>query len=50
MYHYRTSDGEEVDAVIEHHDGRVVAVEVRASSMVSRDDLRREVGRFTRSR
>ena len=24
MYHYRTRDGEEVDAVIEHHDGRIV--------------------------
>jgi len=40
LYHYRTRDGEEVDAVIEHHDGRVVGVEVKASSSVSGDDLR----------
>lgn len=40
LYHYRTRDGEEVDAVIEHHDGRVVGVEVKASSSVSSDDLR----------
>ena len=40
LYHYRTRDGEEVDAVIEHHDGRVVGVEVKLSSSVSGDDLR----------
>ena len=40
MYHYRTRDGDEVDAVIEHHDGRIVAVEVKASSSVSVDDFR----------
>jgi uncharacterized protein len=40
LYHYRTRDGEEVDAVIEHHDGRVVGVEVKASSSISGDDLR----------
>ena len=40
LYHYRTRDGDEVDAVIEHHDGRVVGVEVKASSSVSSDDLR----------
>ena len=40
LYHYRTRDGEEVDAVIEHHDGRVVGIEVKASSSVSGDDLR----------
>lgn len=39
-YHYRTKDGQEVDAVLEHPDGRVVAVEVKASSTVSGDDLR----------
>ena len=40
LYHYRTRDGDEVDAVIEHHDGRVVGIEVKASSSVSSDDLR----------
>lgn len=40
LYHYRTRDGEEVDAVIENHDGRVVGIEVKASSSVSGDDLR----------
>jgi uncharacterized protein len=40
VYHYRTRDGDEVDAVIEHHDGRLVAVEVKSSSSVSGDDLR----------
>jgi uncharacterized protein len=40
LYHYRTRDGEEVDAVIEHHDGRVVGIEVKASSSVSADDVR----------
>ena len=40
LHHYRTRDGEEVDAVIEHHDGRVVGIEVKASSSVSGDDLR----------
>lgn len=40
LHHYRTRDGEEVDAVLEHHDGRVVGIEVKASSSVSSDDLR----------
>lgn len=40
LHHYRTRDGEEVDAVIEHHDGRVVGIEVKASSSLSADDLR----------
>lgn len=40
LYHYRSRDGEEVDVVIEHHDGRVVGIEVKASSSVSGDDLR----------
>jgi uncharacterized protein len=40
LYHYRTRDGEEVDAVIEHHDGRVVGIEVKASSSLSNEDLR----------
>ena len=40
VHHYRTRDGEGVDAVIEHHDGRLVGIEVKASSSVSGDDLR----------
>jgi predicted AAA+ superfamily ATPase len=40
IYHYRTRDGDEVDAVLEHHDGRVVGIEVKAASSVSSDDLR----------
>lgn len=40
LYHYRTRDGQEVDAVIEHHDGRVVGVEVKASGTVVGEDLR----------
>jgi hypothetical protein len=33
-YHFRTSDGAEVDLVLEHEDGRVAAVEVKAGSLV----------------
>lgn len=40
LYHYRTRDGDEVDAVIEHHDGRVVGIEVKASNSVASADLR----------
>lgn len=40
LYHYRTRDGQEVDAVLEHHDGRIVAVEVKAASTVTADDSR----------
>ncbi len=40
IFHFRTRDGEEVDAVLEHHDGRIVGIEVKASSSVSIDDLR----------
>jgi predicted AAA+ superfamily ATPase len=38
--HFRTHDGDEVDVVIEHEDGRVSAVEVKASSRVRDDDLK----------
>lgn len=33
LYHYRDRDGDEVDAIIEASDGRVLAVEVKASSV-----------------
>jgi predicted AAA+ superfamily ATPase len=39
LYHYRTKDQLEVDAVIETPDGRVVAVEVRAGATVRTEDL-----------
>lgn len=39
LYHYRTKDKLEVDAVIETPDGRVIGVEVKASATVRTDDL-----------
>ena len=39
LYHYRTKDGVEVDAVIETPDGRVVGVEVKAGATVRTEDL-----------
>ena len=38
--HYRTSDGHEVDLVLETDDGDVVAVEVKAGGTYREDDLR----------
>ena len=38
LYHLRNSDGLEVDAIIEASDGRVVAVEVKASTVPRKDD------------
>ena len=39
MFHLRDRDGKEVDIVLESH-GRIVGVEVKSSSIVSRDDAR----------
>lgn len=39
LYHYRTKDGAEADAVIETPDGRVIAVEVKAGATVRTEDL-----------
>lgn len=39
LYHYRTRDGVEVDAVLEAADGRVVGVEVKAGATVRAEDL-----------
>jgi predicted AAA+ superfamily ATPase len=39
LYHYRTKDQTEVDAVLETPDGRVVAVEVKAGATVRGEDL-----------
>jgi predicted AAA+ superfamily ATPase len=40
MFHYRTRDGVEVDALLEDRQGRVVGIEVKASSTVRPDDFR----------
>lgn len=39
LYHYRTKDQLEVDAVIEAPDGRLVAVEVKAGATIRTEDL-----------
>ena len=39
LYHYRTKDQIEVDAVIETPDGRVIATEVKAGATVRTEDL-----------
>ena len=39
LYHYRTKDRVEVDAVIETPDGRVVGIEVKAGATVRTTDL-----------
>jgi predicted AAA+ superfamily ATPase len=39
LYHYRTKDKIEVDAVIETPDGRIVAVEVKAGATIRTEDL-----------
>ena len=39
MYHYRTKDKVEVDAVIETPDGRVIGVEVKAGATIRTEDL-----------
>lgn len=38
--HWRTSDGDEVDLIIERDDGAIVAVEVKAGSRVAGGDLK----------
>jgi predicted AAA+ superfamily ATPase len=40
LYHYRTRDGIEVDAVLEDPRGRVVGIEVKAAEMVRASDFR----------
>lgn len=39
LFHYRTKDKKEVDAVIETPDGRVIGVEVKAGATVRTEDL-----------
>ncbi|MGH3611275.1 MAG: ATP-binding protein [Pseudonocardia sp.] len=40
LYHYRDRDGYEVDAVLEHASGDVVAIEVKAAETVRGEDFR----------
>lgn len=40
MYHFRDSDGAEIDLVLEADDGRVIAIEFKASSTPRSDDFR----------
>jgi uncharacterized protein len=40
LFHYRTKDKVEVDAVLENRQGHVVAIEVKASSTVTAGDFR----------
>jgi uncharacterized protein len=40
LFHYRTKDKVEVDAVLENRQGGVVGIEVKASSTVSSGDFR----------
>ncbi len=40
LFHYRTKDKVEVDAVLENRQGNVVGIGVKASSTVSPDDFR----------
>lgn len=39
LYHYRTKDKVEVDAILETNDGRIAAVEVKASATVTSADF-----------
>jgi len=39
LYHYRTKDQVEVDAVVETMDGRVIGVETKAGGTVRAEDL-----------
>lgn len=40
LYYYGTSDGKEIDFVLEKPDGRVLAIEVKKSEKVSSDDFK----------
>ena len=40
LYHYRTHTGQEVDLLLEHPDGRLVGVEVKASASPAASDFR----------
>jgi predicted AAA+ superfamily ATPase len=40
LYHFRTSDGKEVDFVLERPDGSVFAIEVKRAETVRMDDFK----------
>ena len=40
IYYYRTSTGREVDFVLEHRNGQLVGLEVKAAIKIGRDDFR----------
>lgn len=40
LYHFRTNDGKEVDFIIEKPDGRVFAIEVKKSELVTQEDFK----------
>jgi predicted AAA+ superfamily ATPase len=40
ILHYRDRDGREIDAILEHPDGSIVAVEVKSSASIASPDLR----------
>lgn len=40
LYHYREHSGAEIDAILETDDGRVVAIEVKASATITSKDVR----------
>jgi predicted AAA+ superfamily ATPase len=40
LYHYRTKDKVEVDAVLENRQGQVVGIEIKAGSTVRAEDFR----------
>ena len=40
LFHYRTKDKVEVDAILENRQGNVVGIEVKASSTVGPEDFR----------
>lgn len=40
LYHFRDRSGVEVDFVLEHPDGRIVGIEVKATSTTRREDFR----------
>lgn len=40
LFHYRSASGQEIDFIIEKDDGKIIAVEVKASSKVDDSDFR----------
>ncbi len=40
LYHFRTSDGKEVDFVLEHPDGKLAAIEVKGRDAVTESDFK----------